>query len=190
MILTSYALVNHTTRFWQMMTSSNGNIFRVTGPLCEEFTGHGEFPTQRPVTRNFDVFFDLRLNNGWVNNREAGDLRRHSGHYDVSVMKHSLITARHISFYFLHILTWFKTCEKQWKLPPNHRFAIVVNQSIVVLWRNAITYIYIVTSFWPIVFRTFLRTGKLVGYVSHRRHVDILLVDYRVKFTISSPERM
>ena len=36
----------------------------------------GEFPAQRPVTRGFDVFFDLRLNNGWVNNREAGDLRR------------------------------------------------------------------------------------------------------------------
>ena len=45
-----------------MMTSSNGNIFRVTGPLCGEFTGPGEFPTQRPVTRGFDVFFDLRLN--------------------------------------------------------------------------------------------------------------------------------
>ena len=30
-----------------MMTSSNGNIFRVTGPLCQEFTGPGEFPTQR-----------------------------------------------------------------------------------------------------------------------------------------------
>ena len=45
-----------------MMTSSSGNIFRVTGPLCGEFTGPGEFPTQRPVTRNFDVFFDLRLN--------------------------------------------------------------------------------------------------------------------------------
>ena len=45
-----------------MMTSSNGNIFRVTSPLCGEFTGPGEFPTQRPVTRNFDVFFDLRLN--------------------------------------------------------------------------------------------------------------------------------
>ena len=45
-----------------MMTSSNGNIFRVTGPLCGEFTGPGEFPTQRPVTRNYDVFFDLRLN--------------------------------------------------------------------------------------------------------------------------------
>ena len=45
-----------------MMTSSNGNIFRVTGPLCGEFTGPGEFPTQRPVTRSFRVFFDLRLN--------------------------------------------------------------------------------------------------------------------------------
>ena len=45
-----------------MMTSSKGNIFRVTGPLCGEFTGPGEFPTQRPVTRSFDVFFDLRLN--------------------------------------------------------------------------------------------------------------------------------
>ena len=49
-------------RYHRMMTSSNGNIFRVTGPLCGEFTGPGEFPTQRPVTRSFDVFFDLRLN--------------------------------------------------------------------------------------------------------------------------------
>ena len=45
-----------------MMTSSNGNIFHVTGPLCGEFTGPGEFPTQRPVRRSFDVFFDLHLN--------------------------------------------------------------------------------------------------------------------------------
>ena len=46
----------------QMMTSSNGNIFRVIGPLCGEFTGPSEFPTKRPVTRSFDVFFDLSLN--------------------------------------------------------------------------------------------------------------------------------
>ena len=37
-----------------MKTSSNGNIFRATGPLCGEFTG--------PVTWSFGVFFDLRLN--------------------------------------------------------------------------------------------------------------------------------
>ena len=32
----------------------------------------GEFPAQRPVTRSFDVFFDLRLDKR-VNTREAGD---------------------------------------------------------------------------------------------------------------------
>ena len=45
-----------------MVTLSNGNIFRVTGHLCREFTAPGEFPTQRPATQNFDVFFDLHLN--------------------------------------------------------------------------------------------------------------------------------
>ena len=34
------------------------------------------------MTRSFGVFFDLRLNKGWVNNREAGYLRRHRTHYD------------------------------------------------------------------------------------------------------------
>ena len=46
----------------------------------------GEFPAQRPVTWSFDIFSDLI--NDWVNNREAGDLRRHRGHYDVNVMSH------------------------------------------------------------------------------------------------------
>ena len=46
----------------------------------------GEFLAQRPVTRSFDIFFDLRLNNGWINNGEAGDLRRHCTNYDVIVM--------------------------------------------------------------------------------------------------------
>ena len=42
--------------------TTNGNVFRVSG-LCE---GNppvtGGFPAQWPVTRSFDVFFDLRLN--------------------------------------------------------------------------------------------------------------------------------
>ena len=46
-----------------MMTSSNGNIFVVTGPLCGNSLITGEFPAQRPVTRSFDVFFDVPLNN-------------------------------------------------------------------------------------------------------------------------------
>ena len=59
----------------------------------------GEFPAQRPVTRSFDVFFDLCLNNGWVNNREAGDLRRHLAYYDVIVMQHNEILSSVISIF-------------------------------------------------------------------------------------------
>ena len=43
----SYIARNH------VMTSSNGNIFRVTGHLCREFLA------QRPVTKGFAVFFEL-----------------------------------------------------------------------------------------------------------------------------------
>ena len=66
------------------MTSSNGNIFHITGHLSGEFTG--ELLAQRPVKPSFDVFLDLRLNNGWVNNHEAGDFWRHHAHYDITVM--------------------------------------------------------------------------------------------------------
>ena len=38
----------------------------------------GEFPSQKPV---ICVWI-----NGWVNNREPGDLRRYRAHYDVTVM--------------------------------------------------------------------------------------------------------
>ena len=41
----------------------------------------------------------------WVNNREAGDLRRHRGHYDVNVMnKNVLLTLTSMCFYmYMHI---------------------------------------------------------------------------------------
>ena len=59
-----------------MMTSSNENIFRVTGHLCGEFTGHRA------------LMFSLICVwiNGWVNNLEADNLRRYRAHYDVIVM--------------------------------------------------------------------------------------------------------
>ena len=61
------------------MMSSNGNIFRITGPVQGE-------PSQKPVTRSVDVFFIRPWTKGWANNRDAGDLRRHRDHYDDTVM--------------------------------------------------------------------------------------------------------
>ena len=45
----------------------------------------GEFPTQRPVTRSFNIFIDRAWINGSVNNGESGDLIRNRAHYDVTV---------------------------------------------------------------------------------------------------------
>ena len=85
-----------------MMTSSNGNIFRVTGHLCGEFTGpRYRSPVNYPHKGQWRgaLMFPLICVgiNGWINNREAGDLRRYCAHYDVSVMDH-------IRFW------WHRTC--------------------------------------------------------------------------------
>ena len=86
----------HNTLF-SMMTSSNGNIFRVTGHLCGKFTGPRWIPAQRPVTRSFDIFFDLRLNKrlskqpwGWWFETPAWSLWRHRNGYTRS-LKYTLM---------------------------------------------------------------------------------------------------
>ena len=81
-----YRAFSNTSRRDDMMTSSNGNIFRVTGHLCAEFT-----PVNSPHKGQWRgaLIFTLicaRIN-GRLNNREAGDLRRHRAHYDEIVMK-------------------------------------------------------------------------------------------------------
>ena len=81
-----------------------------------------EFPSQKPVTQSFDAFLICAWINGWVNNREAGDLRRHRALYDVTViieagagsspaaMRHFWLTS--ISRAFAD--TWVGTASKGW----------------------------------------------------------------------------
>ena len=115
-----------------MMTSSNGNIFRVTGHLkmssgewrpswlslsvlikthqtvfIQENTFHNVSAKYQPFCSGLIPVHQSPVNsphkgqwrgalvfslicawiNGWVNNREAGDLRRNHAHYDVNVME-------------------------------------------------------------------------------------------------------
>ena len=67
-----------------MMTSSNGNIFALLALCAGNSRVTGEFPSQRPVTRSFDVFFDMRLNKrlskqswGWWFETPSCSLWRH-----------------------------------------------------------------------------------------------------------------
>ena len=90
-----------------MMTSSNGNIFRVTGRYWSFVQGIHRSPVNSPHKGQWRgaLMFSLicTWTNGWVNNREAGDLRHHRTHYDVIIME-----------------TATKTCRNCWAvIPPN-----------------------------------------------------------------------
>ena len=66
------------------MTPSNGNISALLALCGGNSPVTSEFPTQRPVTRSFDVYFDLRLNKrlseqsrGWWFETPSRSLWRH-----------------------------------------------------------------------------------------------------------------
>ena len=79
----------------------------------------GEFPAQRPVTRSFDVVFDLRLNKrlskqswGWWTETPSRPLWRHSNE---NVLQHRHHANQNVMFHFL--------CWQLWsKLYKNRRF--------------------------------------------------------------------
>ena len=60
------------------------NIFRVTGQLWEESIGHWWIPLK--TASGAEIFFIWAWTNGWGNNPDAGDLRRHRAHYDATIM--------------------------------------------------------------------------------------------------------
>ena len=98
-----------------MLTSSNGNIFRVTGLL----SGHRWIP-QRPVMRSFDVFFDLCLNKrlskqpwGWWFETRWRSLWRHCNVMFNFICRTSYGFAKNICYIssLLHMLRrLMKTC--------------------------------------------------------------------------------
>ena len=84
-----------------MMTSSNIGIFRFSGLLYGEITGHLWTPPPPPPppththTHTHTKVSDAELwcllwsapeKNGWVNNGDGGVLRRHCAYYDITVM--------------------------------------------------------------------------------------------------------
>ena len=75
-----------------MMTSSNGNIFRVTGPLWGKCTGHRWIPFPKASDAELWCFsFICAWTNNWANNRINGDYRGHRARYDFTVMKRFII---------------------------------------------------------------------------------------------------
>ena len=66
-------------------------FFALLDPCARNSPVTGDFPSQRPVTRSFDVFFDLRLIKQVSKQSRRGDLRHHRTHNDVTVMCNLLV---------------------------------------------------------------------------------------------------
>ena len=91
--------------------------------LCEgNPPATGEFPSQRTLTQSLDDFFDLRLNKHLVINPDAGDLRLHCAHYDVTVMSYVAIFHRRgfWSFWLYNNPTLKKYPREIWVNEPYH----------------------------------------------------------------------
>ena len=73
----------------------------------------GEFPWQRSVMRSLDVSLICAWVNGWVNNCDAGDLRRHRAHDDVNVM---ITSKTKESLNLLHFIHRGSQCSANQKL--------------------------------------------------------------------------
>ena len=93
-----------------MMTLSNGNIFRVTGPLWGESAVTGGFPHKGQWRRVLVGFFHLRVNKPWANNC---DLKHRRAHCDVTVMFMRNATFKCVNFQY----GCLKGVEMQWVVP-------------------------------------------------------------------------
>ena len=96
----------------------------------------GDFPSQKPVTRSFGVFFVLRPNI-LINNWDAGVLRRHRAHYDVTVMNWMIIAMIILCRFtiFMHCFDMiFNICYKL-------NLVMFVNTATTHTWRHFVIFV-------------------------------------------------
>ena len=98
-------VANRTAAIWSvMLTSSNGSIFRVTGPLWGESTGDRWIPRAKASDASFDVFYELRLikrlskqSRRWWFETSSRPLC----HYDIIVM---ITIHLNVTYYFFRLI--------------------------------------------------------------------------------------
>ena len=114
----------HFPRYWPSSCAGNSPVT-------------GEFPSQRSVMRSYFLWSAPWIN-GWVSNREVGDLRRHRAHYDVILMDSSSgcpVSAVSIDSLY-HITFQLPWC---FSAPGNHQLhcsVYLLKHLLFLLWSN------------------------------------------------------
>ena len=142
------------------MTSSNGNIFRVTGPLRPVDSSH------KGQWRGALKFFICTWTNSWaLKNRDNGDFRRHRANCDVNLMGE--VTVKNLCYGNSTIMTRIATLKPKclyfdefWQIPV-HQGTTISSQ-----WRHFI---------W--VYRQFDNTKW--KFIIQRSVFDIFVCDWQ-----------
>ena len=92
------------------MTSPNGNIFRVTGPLLGNPPVTGEFTYKGQWHGALMFSLICAWTNDWANNRDASDLIRQCAHCDVTVMVNLSLCFLLSTWIYSYIVVLNKKC--------------------------------------------------------------------------------
>ena len=126
-----------------MMTSSNGSIFRVTGPLWGEFTGHWWIPLPKASDAELWCFlWSAPWINGWGTNSD------HRGVFCAMILRDrrsSRDAPGILKVYFLNSL--YRTVHVAWafavklSLGECHRSSLMINQQLNRCWQTTSYYL-------------------------------------------------
>ena len=118
------------------MTSSNGNIFRVTGPLCGEYTGHRWIPRTKTSGAELWFFYDLRLNKrlskqswGWWFETPSRPCCRHCNDTHHAKYKTHMKPTVSVQVHSLHHQTWASIHQANGRLTARSREASKLRDS-------------------------------------------------------------
>ena len=90
------------------MMSSNGNIFRVIGPLWGESTGHRWIPLTKASDAELSYFYSIYTwTKSWADKRDACDLTHQHSHYDVTAIMYWFLTITSHSFIWLCVFIYY-----------------------------------------------------------------------------------
>ena len=138
-----------------MITSSNGNIFRVDGPLPAESTGHRWIPLTKTSDVELWCFLYLHLNKRLYKESRRRWLRCHRAHYDVTVMDYRCLhlTANSYLVSIRLLKSCFRLgrhrCPRDWHMKNimAHVENILITQCISVRYTDVLRY-YNIYYFW------------------------------------------
>ena len=139
-----------------MMTSPNGNIFRVTGSLCGELNSPHKGQWRGALMLSMICVWI----NGWVNNHEAGDLRRYRTYYNVTVMIITLLIIELCTTNYL----FYTTLRELIIVSVHGLLSVIHNQIIGRLLRLWACFPFANKRFWILQSMVFLLTYDFIDW--------------------------